>query len=445
MHYWQSNIQVRWRKACCLMVTWFSLLCCAQGFAQELPQDIAEKTMSAHGASIFKVRIVNIKSAETSVYGTGFFIDDGHILATNYHVASLAVLEPENYRAVIDVDGEEHPLRIVAVDVVHDLAILQSEREFPALSLSHRPPSKGVKLYSIGNPHSLGMTVVEGNYNGLVDDRFLDRVHFSGALNSGMSGGPALNARGKVVGVNVATSGNQIGFLVPVQKLETLLDQGKALLLDKDDEGNIAYPSSEQFKAAMGEQIGATTGQMLADILSENWSLEALGDAKVIGKVHQNMECWGNSDDDEKQRYSYVRKGCNNGINIFVNSGLTTGFIEYESWVLDAPTWPSSAFYRRLNRMFDDFRFGNRASKDDVENNQCISDIVARDGELFKRNLVFCLRPYKEFSGLYDVFFVSMSLDKTHQALFEHFTLSGVVKDDAQAFLARFIQQAGWQ
>ncbi|VUD68935.1 Putative serine protease HhoA [Thalassocella blandensis] len=426
----------------------------APGFAQEeheeaqIARDVAEKTMATYGESIFKVRIVNIKSGDTSAYGTGFFVGDGTLLATNYHVASLVVLKPEDYKAIIDVDDEEVELRIVAVDVVHDLAILHLDQTFPALQLNLHPPSKGVKLYSIGNPHSLGMTVVEGNYNGLIEHRFLDKIHFSGALNSGMSGGPALNAKGQVVGVNVATSGNQIGFLVPVMKLANLLEKAKKVIAtthEQDGILSVKYPGKDDVKKDMGLQIGAATGNMLAQLMAEEWTTEEVGDAVVIGKMHENMECWGNSDEDEKKHSSYIRKGCNNSISIFVDSRFEVGYIEYESWVLQADDWPVSAFYRRLNSMFHDFHFGNRATKDDVENSKCTSEVVNRPPDLLKRNIVYCARAYKEYEGLYDTFYVAMSLDKDNTALFEHFTISGVNKTDAKAFLQRFIQQAGWQ
>ena len=59
----------------------------------------------------------------------------------------------------------------------------------------------------------------------MAEKSFHDKILFSGALNPGMSGGPAIDGIGQVVGVNVSTAGNDISFLVPVQFLSVLLDR----------------------------------------------------------------------------------------------------------------------------------------------------------------------------------------------------------------------------
>ena len=56
-------------------------------------------------------------------------------------------------------------------------------------ALAGRLP-KGERIYAMGNPLDLGFTIVEGTYNGLVDKSYDERIHFSGAINPGMSGGP---------------------------------------------------------------------------------------------------------------------------------------------------------------------------------------------------------------------------------------------------------------
>ena len=67
-----------------------------------------------------------------------------------------------------------------------------------------RVPAQGARTYSVGHALDVGLTITEGVANGLVEDSFTPRIHYSGALNAGMSGGPALDARGSVVGVNVS-------------------------------------------------------------------------------------------------------------------------------------------------------------------------------------------------------------------------------------------------
>src|SRR5260370_17484180 len=81
----------------------------------------------------------------------------------------------------------------------------------------------------MGNPLDLGFTIIEGTYNGLVERSYNDRVHFSGALNPGMSGGPTVNGEGLVVGINVATrrGGQLVSFLVPARFAAALLQSAR--------------------------------------------------------------------------------------------------------------------------------------------------------------------------------------------------------------------------
>src|SRR4029079_1182406 len=103
--------------------------------------------------------------------------------------------------------------------------------------LSGRLP-KGERIYAMGNPLDLGFTIVEGTYNGLVDKSYDERIHFSGSINPGMSGGPVAASDGRVVGINVAKrlDGEQVGFLVPAKYAAVLLERarkGPPVALDK--------------------------------------------------------------------------------------------------------------------------------------------------------------------------------------------------------------------
>ena len=450
----------------------------------------AAESFSSHGNSIFQIRIMNASSKSQSSLGSGFFVGDGRLLATNYHVVSSVVLEPKKYVAEIDIGEDTHQLEVVGIDVIHDLAILAVPTQATPLNLSENVPNKGARLYSIGNPLDIGMTVVEGNYNGLVENRFFDQIHFSGAVNSGMSGGPTLDVNGDVVGINVASAGNQVGFLVPVDKLAVLLDKVQteasqlagaspavntkvsltANQLTGDEEGGDSADTTDSIEGLstsgvveqeednnpffdeISRQIQGATHHMINQLLEGEWPLEDLGEARVIGKAHKAIDCWGDSAENNERKMKIVQKGCNSRDGFYISRRLNSGYIEYEFSYSQAEDWPVSAFYQQMTRDYAFASPGNRAGKKDVDNFSCLNRIITRDSEQaqaskskFKRKVSYCTRPYKKLKGLFDTFYMAVTIGKPDRVLMEHYTLSGVSRDDGERFLKRFIDQVDWK
>jgi len=430
------------------------LLAIQSTYAEDTGQ--AEKAFAAFGSSIYQVRIINIKSQNLNSSGSGFYVADGRLLATNYHVVSSVVLEPSEYKAVVEFDEGPVELNVVAIDVVNDLAVLSIPREGIALELRRSIPAKGEKMFSVGNPHNIGMTIVEGNYNGLADDYVFDRIHFSGALNPGMSGGPTIDAKGRVVGINVQTAGNQVGFLVPVEKLAALLasigsvNEVLSAAVGQADEPisleNTALPNShDKLQKNIGDQVNAVTAKLIDEMLASDWPREELAEGEVIGKIHPGFHCWGQSDTDEKEKLTTVMKGCNSRQSIFISPELTTGYFEYEFRYVEGEQWPATAFYRYASIEFSHGRPSNRAGEEDVGNYTCVDDLVARTDNQMQRKAAFCTRPYKKYPGLFDVFYMAVTVEEEDRALMEHFCLSGVSEEKSIAFLNKFIAQVSWQ
>jgi hypothetical protein len=147
-------------------------------------------------------------------------------------VSSLAI-NPEKFRLELRPTSERTvKATLVAVDVIHDLAVLRTEpaadaQPWPVFSLRDGALTQGERIFSLGNPLELGFLISEGIYNGPVESRIYEQMLFSGALNSGMSGGPAIDEAGRVVGVNVATrrGAELLSFLVPVRYARELLER----------------------------------------------------------------------------------------------------------------------------------------------------------------------------------------------------------------------------
>ena len=100
------------------------------------------------------------------------------------------------------VDGKKTiKADVVAFDIVNDLALLKVPVKFSQV-LKVRPGAvkDGDKIFSIGLPKDLGMSIVEGNYNGILKEGIYENILMSSPINSGMSGGPTLNKNSDVVG-----------------------------------------------------------------------------------------------------------------------------------------------------------------------------------------------------------------------------------------------------
>jgi S1-C subfamily serine protease len=406
--------------------------------------------------SVFQVKIIELESDSRSSLGTGFVVGDGTLLATNYHVIATKLFDPDKYRIEIEREGDVFELQIVAANVVNDLALLKVvaavnaepesirsgedaslivEEPFvigEAFKLQAALPSKGETLYALGNPHDIGMTVVEGNFNGLVEHRFTRQIHFSGAINPGMSGGPVVDKKAGVVGINVATSGNQIGFLVPSSALADLLES-----FTRDHQPGLSIIEG------IGLQIADHTTAMIDSALADPWEQLQLGDVAILSSRLPWLECWGDSDRDKKRKIFTISRGCHSGSNTYLSHRFNTAIMEYEFMYFEAPEWPSYSVYQYLANETNSAVPGNRGPKEQLSEFNCQDQQLSNKHGLRSR-VSYCVRAYKKFRGIYDVFYLSVSVDQTHKAVMSHYTLSGVTESAAQRFLEHFIGVVSW-
>ena len=178
--------------------------------------------------------------------GTGFIISSDGIILTNRHLVS----ETDAQFAVLTNDGQSFTADVLARDPVQDLAILKIDgKDLPTVKIGD---SSGIRIgqtvIAIGN--SLGEfrnTVSVGVVSGLgrsisaTDGRTVevleDVIQTDAAINRGNSGGPLLNLKGEVIGINtaVAIDAQSIGFSIPINKAKRMIE---SVLDDKE----LVYP-----------------------------------------------------------------------------------------------------------------------------------------------------------------------------------------------------------
>ncbi len=169
--------------------------------------------------------------------GSGFIINpDGRIL-TNFHVISGG-----SQLTVTLADKKQYKARLLGRDPRNDLALIKIEprESLPVLKLGDSDPLQvGQKVLAIGNPFGLEGTLTTGIVSSLgrsIQDengRALEgMIQTDAAINFGNSGGPLLDSRGNVIGINTAIYGSQgsigIGFAMPINRAKAMLDEFQA-------------------------------------------------------------------------------------------------------------------------------------------------------------------------------------------------------------------------
>ena len=160
--------------------------------------------------------------------GSGSIIDARGYVLTNYHVVK------DSYKVWVNLaSGERLQAEVVGVDSENDLAVIKfdppSGTRLTVIPYGTSTGLKvGQKVLAIGNPFGLDRTLTEGivsalgrpvqNGEGVI---IQGMIQTDASINQGNSGGPLLNSRGEMIGINTmiySTSGGSvgIGFAVPV-------------------------------------------------------------------------------------------------------------------------------------------------------------------------------------------------------------------------------------
>ena len=175
-----------------------------------------------------KSSVVYLKGARKS--GSGFFVTDTGIIATNAHL-----VRGEKSLVTFLSDGQRFEAKVVYVDSDLDVALLQAEgSDFPHLSLAQvSTVQQGEEVMAIGNPGSaMPFSVTKGVVSAI--GRFGPAgpgtwIQTDAPINPGSSGGPLLNSRGEVIGMNtqkiIKADVTGIGFALSATDLLAVLER----------------------------------------------------------------------------------------------------------------------------------------------------------------------------------------------------------------------------
>jgi serine protease Do len=199
-----------------------------------------------YSVSDFFFLVPEVRERLQEEQGTGFIIQEDGVILTNKHVVAD---EKAKYTVFLST-GEKFDADVLARDPVQDLAVLKINGEnLPTVTIGDSDTVRvGQTAIAIGNAlgefqntvsvgiiSGIGRRIIaRGGYTAEVMD---DVLQTDAAINFGNSGGPLLNLKGEVIGINTATmiSAEGIGFAIPINKAKRAIDGAL-------EEGKIVYP-----------------------------------------------------------------------------------------------------------------------------------------------------------------------------------------------------------
>ena len=478
-----------WRAVFCLAFA-TTLNGAASAQTPPAPADATLPPVSASGQRIFEstraqllqVRTLLREQDSQATVGSGFLVDAQGLAITNYHVVSQYALRPSAYRLSYTMaEGRSGALQLLSFDVVHDLALVrvlppgEAPAEAPSMGASAasaataatpvatpaatpaaspvaapataraaapvaitplafraaaRPLSKGERIYSLGNPLDVGFAVVEGIFNGLIERSYLPQIFFGGSLNPGMSGGPAVDQAGNVIGINVATrlDGQQVSFLVPAEHAVALLARGRT-----------AQPITQAVYAEVTRQLTVHQAGLVDRFVGMPWRSANHARYRVPVPQETFMRCWGSTSPAEAKFLEFERSDCTMDQAVYVTGSLLTGAITVRHEAYDGSKLGSLRFARVYTESFRNEHFFSGRS---ATAPQCKERTVDRNGLALRA--VVCLSALKRFEGLFNLSVLATSVDHATQGVQGRLDARGVDFAGAMKLTEHYLQGFAW-
>lgn len=246
-------------------------------FVDPFSDDPLFRQFFGDGGSGFRIPQFRQKGTERQEVssGTGFLVSADGLIITNRHVVADAAAE---YTALFN-DGRKKAAKVMARDPVQDLAVLKIDGSgHPFLRLGDSSQVKiGQTAIAIGNAlgefrNTVSVGIISGLQRSVIasgaptgPEMLQELIQTDAAINLGNSGGPLLNIRGEVIGINtaVAQGAENIGFAIPANKarrdLENIQKQGKILYPFL----GVRYVTVTK-DLAEKEKLGVTAGALVA-------------------------------------------------------------------------------------------------------------------------------------------------------------------------------------
>ena len=243
-----------------------------------------------------------------------------------------------------------------------------------------------------------------------------------------MSGGPTLTERGEVVGVNVATAGDEVSFLVPVKRASALLERAHA----------DGFAPTRAPLADVGRQILAYQDVYLADMFGASTPRVTIGDFQLPTTPARFFKCWADADRDDDALYESVDHECSTDDYLFISAEQSSGVVEVEHRVVSSAQLSASQFAALYTSELASDRYPLPGSDGEVTRFECQTHNVRTTGGRELRAQL-CVRRYRKLRALRAVLRAA-ALGNAHSGVVSTLTLSGVSIENVRRLSQRYLE-----
>lgn len=188
---------------------------------------ISPASASPLDTAMDKVFTVRSNDAEDRFLGSAFVWADGTVAVTNAHVVGTA----EEVR-LIDRHGTDLTALVIARDPIRDVAVITLPTAAEGLQLAPTPPELGDEVFALGAPLGIEFTLTEGRISTLARQTDIAvpmlMLQHDAAVNPGSSGGPLVDAEGRLLGMNSQIADGSrmfvgIAYAIPTPELQRIV------------------------------------------------------------------------------------------------------------------------------------------------------------------------------------------------------------------------------
>lgn len=215
-----------------LIISLISLIILAIGLYFLLKADSPEQIFAKNKKAVVFITTYNLLG-EPLLQGSGFFLAEDGVVATNYHVIKdAASIQVKTYD-----DRILQPEGVIHLDEENDVALIKFKvkEETKLYKIRLGDPSKlevGEQIYAIGNPKGLESTFSDGIVSGIREiNKGVKLIQITAPISQGSSGGPVLNKDGRAIGIStfLIKDGQNLNFAFPISLIKDAMKTKKII------------------------------------------------------------------------------------------------------------------------------------------------------------------------------------------------------------------------